>query len=172
MAAKEKAQRKCRARPSTPTIFGFLRKHRNCPDRMRFFAHVCRRSQGFYHAGTSLLSKARKHLPKKKTASQVISLASFSSVALAGLIMSSPSWAEKKSNIEPAAVVGHYYMEDVDGGVNSELQLTDDHRFKFGMGYGAALTYTQGSWQMQGDQIELASAPARAGAFENRSTSP
>lgn len=74
----------------------------------------------------------------------------------------------EKSNIEPAAIVGHYHMEDVDGGVNSELQLTEDHRFKFGMGYGAALTYTQGSWQVQGDQIELASAPARAEAFENR----
>jgi len=62
---------------------------------MRFFAGARWHPKGFHHARVCLLSKTRNTMPKKKTASQAIRLACLSSMALASLIMSSPSWAEK-----------------------------------------------------------------------------
>jgi hypothetical protein len=58
---------------------------------------------------------------------------------------------------------GHYYLQNLRE-VGSELLLSPDGTFQFGLAYGAADYSAQGTWKAQGNAVILNTAPAKNAA--------
>lgn len=66
-------------------------------------------------------------------------------VAMAFIAQSAGVAADKSNAPSDADLIGHYYLHDVHE-VGSELLLSANHRFAFGLSYGAMDQSAQGSW--------------------------
>lgn len=56
-------------------------------------------------------------------------------------------------------LIGHYYLQGVME-TGSELLLRPDGRFQWYLSYGALDLFAEGTWRVEGDRVELVSAPS------------
>jgi len=65
----------------------------------------------------------------------------------------------------PAALPGIYRSQQIE--VGAALELTEDHRFRYALEYGAVSELGEGSWTSDGKSVRLTSAPMpKAPSFE------